>query len=472
VLFLVCSSKPALAQWQADVRLTNDQAESMTAFNNSWTLAADGNYLHIVWTDYRNNEIEIYYKRSTDGGISWGADTRLTNSQGSKTPSVAVSGSIVYVVWEDDNAELYYKRSVNQGESWGADVRLTESQGGSRNPSISVSSQNIHVTWEDNRDTGLFGYPEIYYKRSTDGGISWGADTRLTVDPAESNYPSVSASGNFVHVSFEDNRENWDLYYKRSTDGGASWHPEVRLTESPSISVSHSIASSGSMVHIAGLDNASGFNEIHYIRSTDGGISWEADTILTNNSFTSDFPSICVSESAVHIIWQELYAGNWEIFYKRSINGGASWEPEANITNHSSASHYPFISASGMNIHTVWSDNRDGNYEIYYKRNPTGNVIGISGNNTATADKFILEQNYPNHFNPLTVINYSVPDPAYVTIKVYDLLGREVTAMVSSHHKTGNHTGTFDGSGFPSGIYFYVMTAGGFKETRKMILLK
>ena len=466
------------SQWLADVRLTNDPAESIPSSNNSWTLAANGNYVHVVWSDYRHADVEIFYKRSTDAGVSWGADTRLTTTPDiPMNPSIAVSGSFVYVVWvdsRDGNAELYYKRSADQGESWEADVRLTENEGASMYPSISVNGQNIHVVWEDYRDTHLFGYPEIYYKRSTDGSTSWGSDTRLTIDPAESYYPSVSASENFVHVSFHDNRngKDMDLFYKRSTDGGTSWQADVRLINNPSISVSHSITSSGSMVHIVGQDDASGIYDIHYLRSADNGISWETDTFLTANTGSSEFPSIFVSGSAVHVVWQQIITGNWEIFYKRSTNGGVNWEQDINITNNSSSSHYAFIAASGMNTHAVWIDNRDGNYEVYYKRNPTGNVIGISGNGTNAPDKFILEQNYPNPFNPTTVINYFVPKSSFVTIKIYDLLGREVKTLVSSHHNTGNYTETFDGSALASGIYYYVMIADDYIATRKMIIVK
>ena len=71
--------------------------------------------MHVVWYDNRDGNNEIYYKRSTDAGINWGADTRLTNNTAySEYPSVAVSGSVVHVVWNDyrdGNSEIYYKRN-------------------------------------------------------------------------------------------------------------------------------------------------------------------------------------------------------------------------------------------------------------------------------------------------------------------------------------------------------------------------
>jgi hypothetical protein len=106
-------------------------------------------------------------------------------------------------------------------------------------------------------------------------------------------------------------------------------------------------------------------------------------------------------------------------------------------------------------------------------------TVSVNGQNTETPREFSLKQNYPNPFNPSTVINYSVPKSAFVTIKIYDLTGREVKTLVSSQHQTGNYTESFVASGMASGIYYYTMTADDpsadgqiYIETRKMILVK
>ena len=208
VLFL--SPTDSYSQWQPDVRLTNDPAVSFTSLNNARCIASSGSVVHVVWYDRRDVNYEIYYKRSTDGGLSWGADTRLTNNVfTSEVPSVTVSGSAVHVVWHDErdgNPEIYYKRSTDGGISWGSDTRLTNSPPTlSESPSVTVSGASgaMHVVWHDERD----GNWEIYYKRSTDGGVSWGADTRLTSNDSSSGYPSVTVSGSAVHVVWYDDRD-------------------------------------------------------------------------------------------------------------------------------------------------------------------------------------------------------------------------------------------------------------------------
>ncbi|HEY5122485.1 MAG TPA: sialidase family protein, partial [Ignavibacteria bacterium] len=204
--------------------------------------------MHIAWEDNRNANYDIYYKRSSDGGISWGADVRMTNNNSSysASASITVSGSVVHVVWYDNrdgNQEIYYKRSTDAGISWGADVRLTNNTGASYFPSVAVSGSVVHVVWIDGRD----GNNEIYCKRSTDAGLSWGADTRLTNNTAYSFYPSIAVSGSVVHVVWEDYRDgNYEIYYKSSLDEGVSWGTDTRLTNNTAGSYFPSVAVSGS----------------------------------------------------------------------------------------------------------------------------------------------------------------------------------------------------------------------------------
>ena len=87
---------------------------------------------------------------------------------------------------------------------------------------------------------------------------------------------------------------------------------------------------------------------------------------------------------------------------------------------------------------------------------------------------FLLHQNYPNPFNPVTKIKYTLPNSSYVTLKVFDLLGREIRLLVDGIEHAGNHEVVFDASSedYSSGIYFYVLHAGDYFQTNKMLLLK
>ena len=83
-----------------------------------------------------------------------------------------------------------------------------------------------------------------------------------------------------------------------------------------------------------------------------------------------------------------------------------------------------------------------------------------------------LSNNYPNPFNPSTKINYSITKQSYVTLKVFDVLGREIETLINKEQPQGNYEVEFDAPTLTSGIYFYRIQAGNFVDTKKMILLR
>jgi hypothetical protein len=99
-------------------------------------------------------------------------------------------------------------------------------------------------------------------------------------------------------------------------------------------------------------------------------------------------------------------------------------------------------------------------------------ITDIPGDMANVVDEYALSQNYPNPFNPSTVIRYSLISTGHITLKVYDLLGREVATLVDGMKQPGTHSVEWDASAVPGGVYFYRMQAGDFKSTKKLLLLK
>ncbi|MEO8210767.1 MAG: M14 family zinc carboxypeptidase, partial [bacterium] len=98
-------------------------------------------------------------------------------------------------------------------------------------------------------------------------------------------------------------------------------------------------------------------------------------------------------------------------------------------------------------------------------------ATSISGNTEAPVN-FSLSQNYPNPFNPKTVINYSIPTSQNTTLKVFDLLGKEVMTLVNERQDAGSYSVSLDGSNLSSGMYYYKIESGNFVDTKKMLLIK
>ncbi len=98
--------------------------------------------------------------------------------------------------------------------------------------------------------------------------------------------------------------------------------------------------------------------------------------------------------------------------------------------------------------------------------------VGIQSSDPGIPTEFDLKQNYPNPFNPTTKLEFGISDLGFVSLKVYDLLGKEVKTLVSENLNPGRYKIEFDGSSLASGIYFYTLETKGFSETKRMILLK
>ncbi|MFH1197250.1 MAG: right-handed parallel beta-helix repeat-containing protein [bacterium] len=101
--------------------------------------------------------------------------------------------------------------------------------------------------------------------------------------------------------------------------------------------------------------------------------------------------------------------------------------------------------------------------------------VGIENNISLLPDEFELYQNYPNPFNPTTVISYTIPaveTPYMASVRIYDVLGNEITVLLNSYQSPGKYEIQFDGESLPSGIYFYQLRVGDFIQTKKMVLLQ
>jgi len=138
---------------------------------------------------------------------------------------------------------------------------------------------------------------------------------------------------------------------------------------------------------------------------------------------------------------------------------------------------FGFVLGTGENVGAVILANKkdnDGIYEIGIDLLSYGllNYTGIGDNMTNTPSEYVLKQNYPNPFNPSTTIEFSIPKTEFVSLKIYNMLGQEVSTLVSDKLTTGEYKYTWDAGTLASGVYLYHLQAGNYFETRKLILLR
>ncbi|MEO0078688.1 MAG: sialidase family protein [candidate division WOR-3 bacterium] len=382
VLAIWLLALPALGAWEPPVRLTYDDSASHTSFNNVHCLAGSGSTLHLVWYDHRTGTDQVFYKRSTDLGTTWSGDTALTSGAGAKVdPSLAVAGDYVHLVWEDSrngyNSEVYYRRSTNNGLTWESEQRLTNDNYMSRNPCVAVSGSCVYVAWSS--DTAG---REIYFQRSTDNGATWVDRRRLTFDMQESWYPSLAVAGNVVHLAWRDWRDHsFEVYYLRSTDAGATWDTAALRLSGDVITGSYNpcIAASGPATHVVWWDCRHTPFELYYRRSSDYGSTWEPEVRLTTDTTGTYNPSIAAHNPGVHVVWEALYGTSYAM-YKHSTDMGETWSVDTALTTTPAYwSVAPCVAVLGVGVHVVWTDFRDSEYgEIYYMRDTTANATALT----------------------------------------------------------------------------------------------
>jgi len=86
--------------------------------------------------------------------------------------------------------------------------------------------------------------------------------------------------------------------------------------------------------------------------------------------------------------------------------------------------------------------------------------------------KYSLSQNYPNPFNPVTKISFELPEKSFVTMKIYDITGKEISVLVNDYKEAGRHEVQWDGSRLASGVYFYRITAQNYSAIKRMLMIK
>lgn len=189
-------------------------------------------------------------------------------------------------------------------------------------------------------------------------------------------------------------------------------------------------------------------------RTTDLGINWTpAGNNLPNNpvlAFATYENNLFASTQNFGVWLSTDFGGNWT-----NISEGFDPSYQANtlIVNE------PYIFA-GRRSRGVW------------RRLLSEVVTSVELTDDQIPNDFTLKQNYPNPFNPSTKIKFSVPQSSFVTIKVYSILGKEITTLISEKKAIGSYEVDFNAKNLPSGVYFYKLQAGSFIESKKMILLR
>jgi len=381
LLFILATS--VQAQWKSAQRFSvNGTAQS----TNAWSVSSSfGGMVHIVWSDTRDVNPVVYYRRSTDYGETWEDEIRFVDTESNaENPGVSIAGvmnPVVHVVWDDDrdgNKEIYYKRSSDWGVTWSEDTRLTDSPGASKMPNLHgcvCCGADVRIVWiEEQR-----GYFQVYYKSSDDNGLTWSDDIRVTSYESVKEHPNISFCRADVQVIWTDNRnDKHEIWGSHSIDSGSTWSPAIMLSYSKHVWAGYPVITHvDSTYHImwtaqtSHSDTAS--NGIFFRRTDDLGLSWEpVQWIVLHRGDHLPYVSCAAMKENLHMTWGIPRKG---LFYKLSTDNGVTWGKRENLEKPGDARN-PCIAISGKSLHVLWFGKSSKGNDIFYIRNPEGNPVG------------------------------------------------------------------------------------------------
>lgn len=477
---------------------TQDNGTQQTFSTLNWSAAYGGDGGEVCFNPFDQNYIlgetqngGIF--RTTNGGASWNqsqSGLNMSESVAWVAPIIAhptVSGTFF-------TARTSVYKTTNNGGSWTAISSPVNGTYPIREMAISKTNPNI-----------MYATSIALIFKSTDGGVNW---TNVTTGLPNRTITSVNvhpSDENIVLLTFSG--FGTDKVYK-STNGGSSWVSiDGPLPDAPVNDLFiYTINPGKPNTYFVATD-------IGVFVTDDNGVSWTEipsgipNTVIMHLDYSDstkmlraathgrgvyeayiDFTipveltafDASIDNKIVNIIWSTATETNNSHFEVERKLKNLEWEKIGEVGGAGTTTipqtylfkdDFSFKSYEGKILYRLKQVDFDGSFE-YSK------VISVEVN--FIPEKFAISQNYPNPFNPNTTISYSIPkgEGNQVTIKVYDLLGKEVSTLVNEFKTPGNYQIAFNADGLTSGIYFYLYEAfdsNGMKihsEVRKMTLLK
>ncbi len=468
---------------------------------------------------------------TTNGGASWrGNDTctgaPITFHQGD--PAVAIDKDGRFLLTRlgfPAGPGVYSHVSNNNGATW-APQRAIIADASDRAALISDVIPTSAFYGRSYSAWVRFAPPyPVYFAQTTDGGTSWSTPGAINAPTQRNQGAEISLGPNgrlnlcWARVINNSPYTEDFVGFATSTTGGATWtltegafdvngiqglYPtknNILVNGLPKIETDKTGGTFNGRIFIIttqrNLAPAGSDPDLVLYRSTNNGQSWlpgiRVNQDALNNGKTQLFPAIHVDDNGgVNILYyddRQTSLDSLGVYLSRSTDGGTTWNdyrvssknftPRAisGLTQGRMGDNLALTSL-GNTLFPVWMDNSFGVYQVLTSPIDLA-TLEVSSDTNPIERNLRLEQNFPNPFNPTTTIRFKVPGSSMsrqgsslTTLKVLDVLGREIATLINGELESGEHEAVFDASSLSSGVFFYKLQSGSFSATKKMILMK
>ncbi|MBL7128656.1 MAG: T9SS type A sorting domain-containing protein [Ignavibacteria bacterium] len=413
-------------------------------------------------------------------------------------------------------------------------ISITQAQVGWFNQNSGTNTVLFDVCFIDENNGWIAGNTGLIMNTSN-GGLNWNVQTAPPNNTYYSIYFVNTQNGwaggfagklirttnggtNWIDGSAGTNRFRYDLYFLNANTGWVVGgdngtyptfipHREIYYTNNSGVSWSTQYAASGESplfgVHFADNNNGFAVGEAGGVmRTTNGGGLWFLDTTITSYHLRDVF---FINPNKGWILGLYLGLPHVPAIFNTN-NGGDSWSIQTFGVDETLTSIYfadvmngwavGGTSSGCMILHTTnggvnWAyqsgPTNSALYKVNFVNQNNGWAVGLNGTilkygdsttfintqySNQNPESIILLQNYPNPFNPSTSIRFDLHKTTHVALTVYNILGEEISTLVNDKLNARSYEVDWDGSGYPSGVYFYKLTTDGFVDVKKMVLMK
>jgi hypothetical protein len=347
-------------------------------------VSSSDNKIYVVWQESVPGNIdknyEIFFKKSSDRGNSFGEKIRLSDNIGfSEHPQMSAESKNVYVVWADDtnvNKQIYFKKSDNGGNSFGEQMLLSNINSNAFNQEIWSFGDNVYIVWLEKIPLGPY---RIMLSSSNDGGDTFSEPIVLSENAMAQTFPKVSAFDSHIYVTWnvEDQANvKSGVYFISSIDNGMTFGNASKLNNEEKDFGEPQVASYANQVYVIwGGSETNMLRSLSFIKSNDYGKTFSnikkiGETELGRLNEPSNVEIIADQNNRVFISWQDKMdiSHKDEIFFASSTDRGESFSGVMNLSNNLDISECPSIVAVDDMVYATWEDLTPGNHEVLFSR--------------------------------------------------------------------------------------------------------
>jgi photosystem II stability/assembly factor-like uncharacterized protein len=423
MLLLALFTSVSVAQWSEQSSGVTSTLYSVSAVDNNtvWICGAGGKIL-----------------LTTNGGTNWvvtaspNSSLNLYNIWGINSTRALVTGS---------SSTTYVYRTTDAGATW---TEVFTQSGGFINAIVNLFTPSVQYAMIGDPVAGRWS---LWH--SGNGGVSW--------DSIGLYIPQAGSETGYNNSAIDIGPNGGDYFWFGTNNSrvyrgyfGSNWISQPTPGQSNSFAFLFMDTLNGIIGGSTGI-----------INTTNGGTNWSSLINIPGSGSINGF--------AKGFAYGEMFCSRGTSIY-RTTNSGANWA----VVNTQTGTYTHMIKARAATDYNIWAIRDNGGISKYTYS------VGIKPISSEVPNSYLLYQNYPNPFNPTTNIRFQItkgsPIKSFgddrVTLRIYDVLGKEIATLVNEQLQPGTYEVTFDGSNLPSGIYFYQLKSENFSDTKKLTLLK